>query len=274
MVSRSFSRAVWGVLAAIVSVGVWASTAFANPLVDHGIQRYEAADFEGALAAFASAESGTDLTRDGLVRLLEGRALAHLAMGDQGQMETALVQLASLEPNRQMGRAIPPPLREAFQRIGSDVDAPLSIEASSAPMPGGVRVEAGVRGDGGDLVREVRIAGRSADGDWTEGTGRELSVVAASGESVEYYAVAVGPGGAVLAEHGTEASPLTHDGDVDDGGGVVDLSDDDDDGSLLVPILIGVGAAVVLAVTIIVIVLATSGGQSDDTQFSPPMRSP
>lgn len=253
-----------------------ASTAFAHPLVDQGIRRYEGADFQGALSAYEEAEASNDLTREDIVTLLEGRALAQLALGAEDEMEAALVQLASLGPHREMSRAIPPPVREAFGRIARRVGQPLSVEATAEAMPGGVRIRAEVQSDGGDLVREVQIRARTADEDWTSGTGPTLNVVAAAGESVVFYAVAIGPGGAVLAEHGSEGSPLSSGAVVaGEGGSAVDLgADDDDDSSLLVPILIGAAAVVAVAAVIIIVVLASSGGQSEETQFGPPMRSP
>jgi hypothetical protein len=262
----------WAVLAGLLSSFGWASTALAHPLVDHGYRLYEGADFQGALHAFEAAEAASDLTRDDLIKLLEGRALAHLALGNEEPMEATLVQLASVEPDREMGRAIPPPMRDAFDRISGSTQR-ISITARVEAMPGGARVVAEVNGDSGGLVREVRLAGRELDDDrWTSGTGEELSVVASSGATIEYHAAAIGPGGAVITRAGSEESPLSASTEGVEEGEILTSSEDGDDdgGGVLVPILIGVGAAVVIATVIIIVVAASSGGQSDETQFSAP----
>ncbi len=246
-----------------------ACTAYAHPLVDHGFGLYESADFQGALHAFDAAEAASDLTRDDLLALLEGRALAQLALGDESAMEATLTQLASVDPNREMGRAIPPPMREAFTRL-SESGERVVVVARVEAMPGGARVVTELAGDRGGLVREVRIGGRPLGSeDWTTGTGEELSVVASAGATLTYYAEAVGPGGAVISRAGSPESPLsTSISEVGEDGAI--LAADDGGSGLLVPILIGVGAAAVIAAVIIIAVAASSGGQSDDTQFSAP----
>jgi hypothetical protein len=272
MLNRARLFPFWAVLAGFLASTGWASTAFAHPLVDHGYRLYEGADFQGALHAFDAAEAASDLSREDLIELLQGRALAHLALGNSDEMEATLVQLASVEPNREMGREIPPPMRDAFERISGSSEQ-IAITARVQAMPGGARVVAEVAGDAGGLVREVRISGRElGDEEWTTGTGEELSVVASSGATIEYHAEAVGPGGAVITHAGSEDSPLsTSVGDAEEGEILASGEDrDDDGGGVLVPVLIGVGAALVIATVIIVAVAASSGGQSDETQFSAP----
>ena len=109
----------------------------------------------------------------------------------------------------------------------------------------------------------VRVYGRGVGNDWASGS-RTLRIDPDGAESGEYYAEAVGPGGAVLVRQGSEISPMPVQlagvvGEEDSGGGVP------------VWVWIAGGAAVVAIAVVIIAVLATSGGVSDDTQPTAPM---
>ena len=74
-------RLPFGALALLFITLAWGpSPAAANPDVDEAKELLMEAEFERALAAFARAEAGDDLTREELVELLSARCLAHLAL--------------------------------------------------------------------------------------------------------------------------------------------------------------------------------------------------
>jgi hypothetical protein len=79
---------------------------------------------------------------------------------------------------------------------------------SHAAAPTSLRLAATVSGDAGELVREVRIHTRSADGPWELHAGTSTEVPLTTSQSIYYFATAVGPGGAVLCADGSETAPL------------------------------------------------------------------
>ena len=87
-----------------------------------------------------------------------------------------------------------------------------------------------------------------------------------------YYVEAVGPGGLILTQVGSEGSPETVPSTADPLLDEADLSSDDGEESSGPWLWIGVGGAVVAAVLIVIaIALIAGGGQSNTTSPLPPM---
>ncbi|UJR80461.1 hypothetical protein [Sandaracinus amylolyticus] len=177
--------------------------------LDQAIAHVEDADFASALAAFEEAESSTELTRDDLVRLYAHRATVHFALGEQGAMEADLARLVALDPDVTLPASAPPPVHEALERARTGVQPP-TLRAEAVPTDSGVEVRARAEEHGADLVRGLRAwARRDRDGDaaWRRGDGGAIAVEASPGETVLWYAEAIGPGGAVLASERSRVDP-------------------------------------------------------------------
>ena len=229
--------------------------------LDEARARYEEADFDNALAALARAERGSDLDADGVVELFRLRALVHLGMGDQDAMRQDVRALILVRPSVELDATTPPEVLEAADEIRGEL-APLTIEASLEPTDEGARIDAAVHGDGADLVRSVRVHTRVAGGSWLTGE-PPVSLDVPGGAQLSYRAEAIGPGGAVIAEDGTAASPLTwtSSADVDAGGG----------GGGSPWLLVGIGGAAAVALGVVLVVVLTSGGENENTQPTLPV---
>lgn len=248
---------------------VWTSPALAHPIVDEGVRHYENADFPRAIQAFARAEAASDLQRADVVELLVRRALVHFAMNAEARMREDLRRLATLEPNHVLGAETPPAVRAAFESVRRDLEGRIALRVESHAIPDGVHLAVEVTGDAAGLVRSVRLGARSPGGEWTEREGNEIDVPAAE---VEYYAEAIGPGGAVLASDGSRDAPRTASagGVVAGGGGgaVIGGDDEGDEGGAPIWLFVGLGA-VAVAAAVVAVVLITSA-QSDQTQLGAP----
>jgi hypothetical protein len=65
-----------------------------------------------------------------------------------------------------------------------------------------------VSDDNAGLVQSLRVRARVSGAAWRRVERATLEIPAAAGATVEYVAEAVGPGGAVLAQAGTDDAPL------------------------------------------------------------------
>lgn len=244
------------------------AVAYAHPLIEEAARHYESADFEGALAALSRAERADDLRREDLVQLLIQRAVISLALGREAQMRADMAALVSIAPMQELGREIPPQVREAFaDALGEDASA-LTVRATLSPMEGGGRVSAEVTGDPTGVTRAIRVAARAAGAEWRRGEG-SVAVETLPGATIEFFAEAVGPGGAVLATDGTEADPRRGSAAAAAATRVEEAPAEDGGTGLLIGLVAG-GAALLVLGVVLVAVLA-SGGTSDQTQFGPPM---
>jgi hypothetical protein len=242
----------------------WCSPAFAHPLVEEGRRLIDVADFDGARRAFDRAERATDLDRDALVRLFEGRALLFRALGDTASMEGDLARLASIDPSHAFTPQTPPDLVEAFARVRSRGPGPLRVEVEARSTPSGVAISARAIGDAGGIVREIQVFGRVAGSDWRRTSGQELVVQRVS-EPVEFFARAIGPGGAVVASHGEVDAPLVHAASAPIVAGQpavptqpIASGEAEDDDAPIWPWLVGAGAAVAIAVTVVLVFVVRS----------------
>ena len=258
----------------IFAVGLCCSsisaTALAHPLIEQAEERYAQADFDGALDLLAEAEAADDLERADVVDLLVTRALVNLGAGEAEAYEDSLRQLATLEPDYRMGPQFPPHVREQFETIREE-SRPLELTASAEVIAGAVRVQTQLS-DPGNLVRRLRIGGRDGStGPFQVESGRELEVPAAAGATVQWYAEAIGPGGAVVARVGSPDEPRTESIHADlgtEGGG--ELTDEGGGGAGW--IVLGVVAGLLVAGAVVAAILfATASEVNDETTFGPPM---
>ena len=260
-------RQGWAGTLAWVALAVMPRVAFADELVDRGVERYEEADFAGALEMFAQAEQSDGLDRDDLARLYEHRAMVHLALEEEEAMRDDLRRLRALDPERIMGESIPPPMRDAYEEIGRDAGPPLTIRARARNDEGVIRIDASIEGDRAELVRGARVGARPggarsweiADGDL------ELRIRESAPESsrIEYFAEAVGPGGVVLAHDGSRREPRQLD--------LLPTPADADDDDSQTWLYAGIGAgAVALIAAIVVVSTVPFIAESDQTQLSGP----
>lgn len=183
------------------------TAAEAHPLVDDARRLVDEADFAAAERAFATAEAASDLSRADLVALLEGRALLHHALADGAALEADLARLAALEPGHAFGPRMPPEVAEAFLRVRTRSTGALRVDVQLRPVPGGLALAASTANDPAGLVRSLEVHARVAGGPWRTAAD-ELVVTGAPGASVQLWAVARGPGGAVVATRGSAAAPV------------------------------------------------------------------
>ncbi len=164
------------------------------------------ARFGEALAAFDRAAASSDLTKDDLVALLEGRAIVHHGQRDDEAFTQAARGLASIAPDYTPSRQIPPRLarrlREAMQGA-----APLAVEASAERSGDAVVVTSHATGDAGSLVTRLVVSARVGNAAYVTHEGAEVRVQAAPTQGVSYFVRALGPGGAPLAAVGSEETP-------------------------------------------------------------------
>jgi hypothetical protein len=187
--------------AAMALVLSYAAPAFAHPLVERARESYAQGDFEAAAITLEAIGDDAGLSADDLVALLEIRALARRALGDDRGAEDALATLASLRPSHRFGPEVPPEVQDQFARLRGDR---ISIEARAHVANGELVVRARTT-DPARLIRRVRIAVRAA-GAWSEEDGTERRIATGS-ESTEWYAEAIGPGGAIVASFGSAGDP-------------------------------------------------------------------
>ncbi len=188
-------RAAWfGVLMVLSPAG-----ALAEPRdVEAGHALLQEADFEGALAAFEQAEAGGGLSRAALVRMLEGRVLAHYGLGHRAAMEQALGALAALDPTHAFGPQVPPEVAERFTQIAAASGGELGVRVQLLHGAEGYELVARpVRAPAG-LVRRVRLLARLGEEGWREGVGAVAFERLPPGSRVFYFVELLGPGGAIL----------------------------------------------------------------------------
>lgn len=247
-----------------------AAAAQAEEALAEGIAAYEEGRFADASARLDAAAAGEGLSRRDLVRLLATRVLVAQALGDDAALDTALLQLVTLDPSGLGDAASPALARRTERALQQTGGATLTLAIEHRASGDGLLVRARLRGDVGALARHVRIRAREGgDEGWIEGPDGELTLPRAEAVDVEVIAVAVGPGGAPVANVGTVAAPhrlvrpvpaaaLEAEAETEGGG---------DDG-VLIGVLVGVGVAVVAAAVVLGVVLS-QGAQ--DTSLGGPV---
>lgn len=240
-----------------LSIVVLPHSARAHALLDEARRLYEEAEFVGALDTLGRAANADDLTLTELVQVYELRAVVHVALGDEPGMRDDLTTLAAIAPDHTLDPLLPPDVQRAWAEIRARAPGAIRVLASTTPASTGVTIAASVENDALHLVRRVRIRGRAAEGELLEAIDAPLFVGTPLGETVSYWAEAVGPGGVVLARSGSEDAPLVAAGAAVSSGGVEAW-----------PFLVAGGAALVVGAVIVIAVVATSGG-TPNTEVEP-----
>ena len=261
--------------------------------VARGRELLQEADFEGALAAFEQAEAAGGLDRDDVVRMLEGRVLAHHGLGHRGAMEQALVALVALDPEHAFGPEVPPEVRDRFAQLAEASGGPLGVRVSLLRGGQGLTLMARPLRAPPGLVRQVRLLARvGEEGAWKEGIGSVDLPEAEPSDPVAWLVELVGPGGAVLLrDEGTatlgqppteatvaqdaveaEGVPEEDASAVDESGPLQEAPPrpgESDGGSSGLWIGLGVGAVVVVGAVVAAVLLTSNG--SDQTEVQPPI---
>jgi hypothetical protein len=263
-------------------VAAAAGRAHAHPILEEAQRLFDEADFEGALEAFGRAEQAGDLTRDDVIQLYVRRALVHHTLGNESDLQTDLMRLASLEPDHEFGRQVPPVVVEAFERAKDRTTGRIAVQLVAQTRPGGVRFEARIRNDTSGIVQEVRLGARAPGNAWTQRSNAALEMPASSDSTLEIYAEAIGPGGAVLASDGTPDEPVIGEvselservvggGPIDDGNGSgngngngngIVQPPDDGGGVPAWPFLLGGGILLAAGAAILIAILVSSANSN------------
>lgn len=279
--SPAWARTVFVVV--LATYGAAPATAWAHPQIERGRRQYEDANFRQALLTLRRALSARELTRDDLVRLYETRALVRLAMHQQDDYVADLRTLASIDPEHAFAREVPPEVVTEFARVRATLPGPLRVAVTTAPVDHAVELTARVENDELHLSRRLQFAARrTGSAEWADADAGQVTVPAGPGDRIEYAAVAIGTGDAVLASAGTRDAPLTFQvprlapvlppatSFARDSGLLDDDPTDDEGGGGPSPWIWVSAGTVGVAVAVVLIVLATSSG-TDDTQPSVPM---
>lgn len=252
---------------ALLVCAAWSASAVeAQDALAEAAAAFERAAFADAVEAYDRAAAGDGLERGEVLALLEGRALARHAARDHAGAERDLAALLSLEPEATLGEMAPPALQRAFARLRGEVTGALAMTSEAARVPDGFVVRARVQNDVESLVRAVHVYWQS-EGEWEHAEGREVRVVA--GSTLRFYVEALGPGGAVLARHGSADAPERA-AAIEGGASPVEapMEPVSDDSGLWIGVGVGIGVAVLAAVAVVIaVVLAPPAG----TQPSAPM---
>jgi hypothetical protein len=252
----------------------------AHAQVAEGRRRLGLADFTRAIRAFDRAERAPHLTREDLIAIYEGRAMARWATGHESQAGRDLAALAEIDPHHGFPPEAPPELGRAFDdaaRAGG-----LALEITFADETGATTVEVDAQRDGAGLVRSIRLHTRVADGAWAVADASSARLGVPEHATVDAWAEAIGPGGATLAHAGSADQPIAH------GGGPVHelaapvvattapeptpepVHESHDDSAIWIGVGIGIGVVVVAAAVILGVVLGTPSS-SDQTQPGVPV---
>ncbi|MFK7991426.1 MAG: tetratricopeptide repeat protein [Sandaracinaceae bacterium] len=280
------------VLPAAMLLGVFLApgAAFAHPLIDDARSAYESGQYDRALASLQTAEEGEGLTREDLSDLYLLRANIHRRQQNMQLAQVDLQRLASLDPERQLGRRVHPSLRRLFSEATERVTRPVRVEAAAERLGSSVTVTATVSDDIAALVQGFRIHARAAGGEWRTSQRARLSLTVESHLAAEFWAEAVGPGGAPVATSGSEDSPLNlaavsttvenvtpdpegpqegGNGNQAIGTGEPGVQQGGDEGIPAWPFVVGGVALLAIAGVILGVYFGTQPG--DDTQLGAPM---
>ena len=184
-----------------------AASASAHPLLDKAVEAYEDADFDAALDAFTEAEGGNELSAEDLLRLFEWRALVYHAMDDEVRMRADLRRLASIRPTYRLGRLAPPAVQSAFDDVREAIAGGIDIEVSAQALPGRLRISAVVRRDVTSIGRSLVVYSKIDGEEWSRSVGERAVVSHPEGGRVDYYAVLIGPGGAIITRAASRKQP-------------------------------------------------------------------
>lgn len=257
-VGQPIGTNVLAVVAAVLCLIV-ASVAHAHPAVDAARARYAAGDFAGTIAALDAAGERDDLTRADLIASLELRALALRALGDDPGLERALTAIASFEPQHRFGPEVPPALVARFAQIRDRLGGPVRVVGEARVEADGASVGVEVGRDPASLTRTVRIHVRPDGGAWRIEEGTSVQLDGAVGR-LEWWAEAIGPGGAVIATAGSAGDPRTASAALAGRTPLAIAPASDEDGGGGAELWIALGAGAVVAGVVVIVLLASAGG--------------
>lgn len=169
----------------------------------------EDAEFDTARGVLHAIAEGGGLSRPEVLRWLELQALLEFAVGREQPLRSALAGIASLDPTYALSSSRPPELSATLTEMSRASHGTISQRVDTQITGVGVVLRAAVENDPASLVRESRIFGRAeGESEWRVSSNGEL-VIHAEDAAIAYYAVAIGPGGAILAREGSESAPVT-----------------------------------------------------------------
>ncbi|MEM9068670.1 MAG: hypothetical protein AAGE52_09195 [Myxococcota bacterium] len=230
-----------------------ASVAHAHEDIDQAREAYANADLEGALEALDRAEeSGVDPSE--LTQLVTMRVLVHVALGNDDEVTQNLRNLASFAPGTELPAEIPPAVRTQFQALVENA-APIAMETEVASEGDQVRVRGTVQNDSESLTDTIVVGARVPGGEWEEGEG-EVVIRPGDVATVETYAEAFGPGGALLAADGSADDPIERT--------LQRETSDAEGGGLSTGAVVGIAAGAAAVALIVVIGIVVAGGDSGD----------
>lgn len=245
---------------ALVAFGLaisFASVAKAQRSPLRAVERqYEAGELERALAGLDAAEAGDDLTREEVVAAFTFRLLIAHALDDDAALERAALALVSLEPEGP-SRAVSPPIAAALERARERAGGRIQANVQRAEG-GAARVL--VVHDVAGIVRRLDVRARREGGHWLEGD-EATAMLAEGGAGLEVHARVIGPGGATLAELGSETEPVALDGlelDAPTPAPAPEVEPDDDDTLLYVALI--AGGTVLTGLLVMTVALLAGGG--------------
>ncbi len=157
------------------------------------------ADAEETYQTLLAAEEGLDRTT--LEAVYRALTMVRRALQDDAGVERALTALLSLDPDAVLEDA-PPSLGRVVERLREEIRAPVGVEVHGEVQRGEARVTVRATEDVASLVRSVRLYVREDEG-WRARTGDTHRLA----PDTQYFAEAVGPGGAVLASEGSTTDP-------------------------------------------------------------------
>jgi hypothetical protein len=181
--------------------------AAAQTCLEQAVNEMRSANFAGALVALEACERAASFSEAELAHYYETLALVRFGTGENAAADEALARLAAIAPSHAFSAEAPPRVRERFAEVAATVARP-ALELEAAAQGDEVVISADVRDDPHTIVRRVRLFARAGAGAWSDREGMELRL-RAGGERVEYYGVAEGLGGAVIAQAGDPQRPLT-----------------------------------------------------------------
>lgn len=193
----------------VAIAGICGPIAHAQRGLNTAQRHFDAARFQEAIEAYDRAEQRDSFERDQLYDLYEGRARAKQATGDDAGARRDLLALLSLAPDRGLPPDVPPALLRLHDEVRAQIGGPLAIQGSAVPVPEGWVLTGEIRGDVARITARTRLRYDLGDGVWRTARGPEALVPLS--DSIRFYMVAIGPGGAHLAEDGSEDDPhLVH----------------------------------------------------------------
>ncbi|MCS6798022.1 MAG: hypothetical protein NZ898_05775 [Myxococcota bacterium] len=161
--------------------------------------------FERAAAVLRDAAEGTGtLSRAELPAYFETLALVRAALRDEAGRDAALEALAALEPGHRFAPEVPPSIRRRFEALATGARPRIRLRLEETSR-GQFRAQAEIVDTPAALARGMRMHYRVGSGAWNTTEAPEVRVRA---DRLAAWAELIGPGGVVVAVHGSEEQPI------------------------------------------------------------------